>query len=75
MTSGRVAAQVGKWGCWRRLSGGGGWWALVAGGVSAIARGRDWQRGSVAKSAWFQSDHLDKRVNQAEGDWFICGSV
>ena len=57
------------------MSGGGGWWALVAGGVSAIARGRDWQRGSVAKSAWFQSDHLDKRVNQAEGDWFICGSV
>jgi hypothetical protein len=39
-----AAALVGRWG-W--LSCGGGWWALAAGGVRAIARGRDWLRAGL----------------------------
>ena len=35
-----VAGLLGRRSCWRWLSYGGGWWALAAGGIRAIARGR-----------------------------------
>ena len=46
------------------------WWGQSHCQQAVIGRGEGY-----AGSAWFQSDHLDKRVSQAEGDWFICGSV
>ena len=57
----------GRRGYRRWLSCGGGWWALAAGEVRAIARVRDWQREGYAGYAWFQSDHLGSESARTRG--------
>jgi hypothetical protein len=69
----RCCRGGGAGGCGRPVAAGGGHWLLVGSGPlpeAVIGSGEGY-----AESAWFQSDHPGKRVDQKEGQGLLCGSV
>ena len=68
--------QAGKRDCWGWLSGGGGWRAIAAGGVRAIAIGSDLVEGKAMQDMHGSSQIIRQElICQAKENGFICGSA
>ena len=62
----------GSWGCWVWSSCGGGWWALAAGGVRAVASGSNKSRDELCRICIIFVGALEQAGRSGRGAWVLA---